>query len=324
VSNELKTRIYQAVKAAAASGHLTEMEIAQQVGETVTKGEGEKAREVVSIALTNAIEVMTSKKWLRHLVIKASKGNPRRNVLIPGPVPMPPLPKDEEVCPGPPLKVWVDPSVIDPAAGSRVRPSWVDAKKEPAPEVVPIAVPAALKPVAAKQPAIAAVAAPPEAVSVVKVAPSPVRLVGDPEERAIAAWEQMIDSGDRFAQRDWIYRANLGSRSTMGPRWHGVYDAVKDAVGRVNQGQPLAQFRGVVAAEVAKMPRKFTVSRKKDKPVAVMPSVLEQLKAEAETLDAAFWLAKAEADRAVNALNELIARKDRVAAAIAALEGDNV
>jgi hypothetical protein len=260
---------------------------------------------VVSIPCTNAIEVMTSKRWLKHLTIK---GKPRRNVLIPGPVAMPPLPKDEDPMVGqPPLKVWVDPEATIPGRMGKVE------------SVTPIAVPAA------KQPAIAAVAAPPEAVSVVKVAPSPVRLVGDPEERAIAAWEQMIDSGDRFALSHWVARANLGSRSTQGERWYGVFDAVKDAVGRVNQGQPLAQFRGVVAAEVAKMPRKFTVSRKKYKPVgAAMPPILDQLKAEATALDAAIAPANQALVNAQAALNELVSQKRRVLAAIAALEGDNV
>ena len=308
MSNELKSKIYAAVKAAAASGHLTEMEIASAVGEIVTKGEGEKQREVVSIPLTNAIEVMTSKKWLKHLVIRATKTTPVRNVLIPGPVPMPPLPKDDEPEPGPPLKVWVDPEATIPGRMGRIEPA------------TPIAIPAA------KQKAVAAVAAPPEAVVVMKVEPAPsappARIVGTPEERAIAAWEQMIDAGDRFAQRNWIYRANLGSRSTMGPRWECVYAAVKGAIEKINQGQPMGQFRGVVAEAVAEMPPKFTVTRKK--PDRVLPSVLEQLKAEAEALEDAIAPANAELHRAQSALDELLSRKSRVMAAIAALEGDNV
>lgn len=299
MSNALKTKIYEAVKAAADAGHLTEIEIARQLGETVTKGN----REVGTVAFSNAIEVMTSKRWLKHLVVKASKGIPRRNVCIPGPVTMPPLPKDDEPAPGPPLKVWIDPEATIPGRMGKLEP---------------VALPM-------RQKAVAAVAAPPEAVSVMRMesAPVPARLVGTPEERAIEAWGQMISACDRFAQRDWIYRANMGSRSTMGPRWYAVYDAVKGAIERINAGAPKEQFRGVVAEAVAQMPPRGTIPRKK-KASKVLPSVLDQLRGEVAALDGAIVPANAALHRAQSALDELLGRKSRVMAAIAALEGDNV
>lgn len=49
VTNELKTKIYEAVKAAASSGHLSDLEIAKAVGST---RESKTGQVLTSIAFT--------------------------------------------------------------------------------------------------------------------------------------------------------------------------------------------------------------------------------------------------------------------------------
>lgn len=160
------------------------------------------------------------------------------------------------------------------------------------------------------------------------------KLEGTPEERSIAAWELFISAGQRFTCSHWTVRANLGNRSTQGGRWAIVFDAVEGAIAQMAQEnwhpEQMASHRGVVAEAVAKMPPRFTVARNpRGKsatalPKSKVPSVLEQLRAEAESLGSAIAVATEEFQRACAILAELEPRKKGIDTAIAALEGGHV
>jgi hypothetical protein len=136
MNNDLKNRIYAEVRAAIDRGaKIGEFALAQSVGEVEVKG----GRPVTTIAFSNAMQTMTSKRWLAYLKLAGQgSGRPRQEVVMLGPVPMPVLPPDGAPLPGPPLTVTYDPTLISKSAKGEV----VVSEKL---EIVDIKLPASLR-----------------------------------------------------------------------------------------------------------------------------------------------------------------------------------
>ena len=211
MSNALKTKIYEAVQQ---GERLTEAELAKALGEATVSGSNQVR---LSVAFINAMDTMVAKKWLKFEVKPGTNKSRSKRVVVLGPEPMPSLGPDNAAIGGPPITVYRDASVIN-----RMTKEAVQVNEKP--EIVSIQLPPNLLGVA-KPKAVATAAkdmSQPTASTTIKT------YEGTPNDRAIAVWEDLIESGKPFRRSTWCRAANIPNGAVK--RWVPLYEAVDDAI----------------------------------------------------------------------------------------------
>lgn len=191
---ELKARILRTVENALEP--LTERRIAALCDQVNVKGCSAVFSGVMEQLLSNGQLKLDDRPIYKHpRVLLGDRPIPESRAFLPPPEP--------------PLKVWVDPSVIE-------RPRAEPRGDRPV-EVVKIKVPKELK-TAAK-----AMDQPVQTTTI-------KRYEGAADERAIAAWADLVVEGKPFTRTKWCTAARLATGVKKGRRWVKVYAAVDDAI----------------------------------------------------------------------------------------------